>query len=1228
MRVIVSIIAFFVVSITAFGQQTDIVFGPAVSGQTFSTCNGFIIDSGGQGGSGYSNGETSIVTICPGTPGDIVSVVFNLFALSTVDDNPLPNVANLDYMDVYDGNSTSAPTLGTYSGNELQGVVIIATVLNTSGCLTFRFRSNSIGTGMFSASASCETPCATPTAAGAIVAGITQDSIRVCVGDPVSFNSNGSFAAPGFNLVDYNWNFMDGSESTGPTATHSFSDPGQYLVQLFVTDDNGCSNTNLVDLQVFVATIPDFTGFPGDTTLCIGESITYTADPESYEVLWDGFPNSNSIQDGCLPDTLLGVSQDVTILQTNFTPGATLTDINDLQSICLELEHSFMGDLVIIVECPNGQSEILHQQGGGGTQIGIPNQLDNVDCNDPSTQGTPFNYCFSPTATETWVEWVDNNGWGGTLPAGTYEPVQPMTNLLGCPLNGVWTLTVIDNWAADDGTLFSFALNLDPSLIPPVTTFEPQIGWGADSSYWEAGAPFVTSLSANADVISITPTAAGTYTYVYHVIDDFGCEHDTSVVITVNNNLLPDAGPDVVVCDGDPVQLNGSINGLAGSSPCDYNLTLVDEFGDGWGGNNVTVTVNGAPTVYVIDPFVTNQVIPISIPNGATVTVTFFDDNTFNSWDCSYTLTDPYGNQLLQNGGNFNPPNTNPFDFTADCFNGYVFNWTTAIGSFDDPNIAGPIGTFNSPGVVTLTTYPNGHPLCATTDQLNVTMSASADPGNDNVLSLCSQGAAQDLFPLLGPTASPNGVWTNPNGGAVTMPYDPVTMNPGAYMYSIDSNGCVSEAIITVTEIVTTVNVAVTNVSCFGAANGSIVAATTNGDSYSLDGGAAQTYAGNTFTINNLAPGTYVLDVTGSNGCADQETFTITEPVQLSIPTISPNITICPGATTALTATGAGGSSAYTFTWLDGATVLGTGVPFNVTPIATTNYCVILSEACGSIPDTACMTVSTPNPITPLVVPDVTSGCFPVPVNFTNMSSGGTVASMIIDYGDGFTETLLGMNGSNHVYENPGVYTVSLIVTSDIGCIYTATFPNMITVFNRPIANFNIQPNMISMFNPFTFLDDGSTTDVVSWDWQIEDGTPSSATTENVNAQFPDGVPGNYEVNLYVTNADGCIDSVMHVVQVVSEVIIYAPNAFTPDGDEFNQTWFVYIDGIDISNFELLIYNRWGEIVFESHDHLAGWDGTYHGKIVPQGTYTWTLSTKDMNNDKKYNYEGSFNVLR
>ena len=211
----------------AFSQQTTIQMSGASNNQTFNTCNGFIIDSGGQGGSGYSNNETVVVTICPDTPGDIISIVFNLFQLSNADDNPAPNITNVDYMDVYDGNSTAAPTLGTYSGTDLQGVIIMATALNTTGCITLRFRSNTTGTGMFTASATCTTPCATPTAAGIIVGGETADSTRVCVGDLVDFSGIASSAAPGFTLANYEWDFMDGSTATGATASHAFDTPGQ-----------------------------------------------------------------------------------------------------------------------------------------------------------------------------------------------------------------------------------------------------------------------------------------------------------------------------------------------------------------------------------------------------------------------------------------------------------------------------------------------------------------------------------------------------------------------------------------------------------------------------------------------------------------------------------------------------------------------------------------------------------------------------------------------------------------------------------------------------------------------------------------------------------------------------------------------------------------------------------------------------------------------------------------
>ncbi|NRA13193.1 MAG: PKD domain-containing protein, partial [Crocinitomicaceae bacterium] len=221
-----------VASNTSWGQM-PINFIPANNNTTFNTCNGFIIDSGGQGGPGYGLNESIVITICPDTPGEIISVVFNLFALDPTNTGTNQN-PNVDYMAVYDGTSTAANSLGVYNGNQLQGVVIEATVLNLTGCITLEFYSNAVGTGMFTASVACETPCNDPQAGGMILSGITTDSIRVCTGDTVSFQDQGSFAQPGFTLQNYMWDFMDGDTANGQAVAHTWDQPGLYNVQLFV----------------------------------------------------------------------------------------------------------------------------------------------------------------------------------------------------------------------------------------------------------------------------------------------------------------------------------------------------------------------------------------------------------------------------------------------------------------------------------------------------------------------------------------------------------------------------------------------------------------------------------------------------------------------------------------------------------------------------------------------------------------------------------------------------------------------------------------------------------------------------------------------------------------------------------------------------------------------------------------------------------------------------------
>jgi gliding motility-associated-like protein len=102
----------------------------------------------------------------------------------------------------------------------------------------------------------------------------------------------------------------------------------------------------------------------------------------------------------------------------------------------------------------------------------------------------------------------------------------------------------------------------------------------------------------------------------------------------------------------------------------------------------------------------------------------------------------------------------------------------------------------------------------------------------------------------------------------------------------------------------------------------------------------------------------------------------------------------------------------------------------------------------------------------------------------------------------------------------------------------------------------------------------------------------------------------------------------MREVRIQNDVILYAPNTFTPDNDNLNNEWRVHISGVDIFNFNLTIFNRWGELIWESNDPDASWDGTYGGKLVETGTYVWTIRAEDAENDNNYEFNGFVNVIK
>jgi len=615
-------------------SQTDVVMNAANNGTTFNTCLGGLYDSGGTAAAtDYQNGESYVVTVCPDVPGDYMTLLWTVFDLDCTDNIPGPG-SDADNITVYDGPNTGSPTLGTYTCGQLTpGDLFGATPANLTGCLTIEFNSNANGTGNFNAQLSCETPCDPPTAAGQILNGPAPDSIAICIGDVVDFADAGSIAGPSnlFVLEKWVWKWNDGSPNdtllSGATVSHQFDTPGWYVIQLEVIDDNDCSNLNATDIQVFVTTYPTFDPFPNDTLICVGESVTLTANPDQYAVEWSGFPLGIWVDDNCMED-LTGIVQSTPMTITGYDSNIQLNSNNpDIFSICVDMEHSFMGDFVLQVQCPNGQIMTLHQQGGGGTNLGVPG-AGIIDCNDLGTFGTPWQYCFTETATQTWVQAsVGVN----TLPAGDYLPIDPWSALDGCPINGTWQILFTDLWGADDGSMPGWSINFDPVLDPPVTVFTPQIGVLSDSSWWDLASPGNISSTPDGNSITVQPGAAGTYYYTYYVLNEFGCDFDSTVEVEVYQSAIVDI-LDTSVCDAiNPIVIS------AGAPVCEFTIDMVDTWGDGWNGGYLQVITSAGTQDYTL-PTGTNGSATFTVPVGEPFTIQWFPGGWLS--EVGYTVLD------------------------------------------------------------------------------------------------------------------------------------------------------------------------------------------------------------------------------------------------------------------------------------------------------------------------------------------------------------------------------------------------------------------------------------------------------------------------------------------------------------------------------------------------------------------------------------------------------------
>ena len=246
------------------------------------------------------------------------------------------------------------------------------------------------------------------------------------------------------------------------------------------------------------------------------------------------------------------------------------------------------------------------------------------------------------------------------------------------------------------------------------------------------------------------------------------------------------------------------------------------------------------------------------------------------------------------------------------------------------------------------------------------------------------------------------------------------------------------------------------------------------------------------------------------------------------------------------------------------------------------------------------------------------TGCAPYTADFTNTSLAGQ--SFQWDFGDGSTSTDI---NPTHVYAIAGTYTITLIANDPGTCNLIDSTKQTITVANNPTANFSFAPATPAENTPTTFTNQSSP-DAVNFIWNFGDGD-TLQTTSRLDIKHQFNATGTYNVCLVAINAAGCPDTTCQPVSAIVTDAVDVPNAFTPLSSDINNK--VFVKGFGITKLQFIIWNRWGQKVFETNDVNIGWDGKLKGVVQPMDVYAYTLSV-EFSDGKKATKKGDITLIR
>ncbi|MGB3948220.1 MAG: PKD domain-containing protein [Bacteroidia bacterium] len=1017
------------------------------------------------------------------------------------------------------------------------------------------------------------------------------------------------------NAAPYSYLWMPSGETT---ATATQLGTGTHTV--IVTDANNCQSQSIITPEI---TQPDpiYISINASNVLCFGNSngsasATITGGTAGYSYLWMPGNNTTSsitnlvsgtytlqVTDGntCIatesitiqqPDTINSIIQSITPVNcfgestgtaTVFVNGGTEPYSYSwlpLGGNGLVANGLSAGNYTVTITDINGCTTVSDTTiTEPTTELTATTNLSNVTCyglNDGAIQvivngGTAgYTYQWNPSVASTSTA---NN----LAPDNYFITV---TDINGCQT--VTSATLIEP-PAISGTL----ITTNPTCSLLNGSIESSVSGGVSpyTYYWQQNA---------ATTYSINNLGAGVYNLT--ITDATNCALPLSANLTVEYyQLLTNVIKNDVSCFGGNDGA-ATLNVTQGAAP--FTISWMP-----YGGSNFTATSLDTG-IYVVD--VTDSkgceakdTIIISEPPVIDVSVN--------------SLTN-----VLCNGGS-----SGAIELAVSGGTGvnYSYAWAPSVST---SNIASSL----SIGVYSVVVSDQNN--CSKNISVLITEPAPLSVSTDSVKNpLCSTTYGSASISASGGTLPYNYVWSYPAENETGN----FSNNLIASNYTVtvtDSNGCISStsfSLISPSSVITTAGL--NDTICLG--QSTTITATASGGSSNYTyawqpSGAINTGA---LTVTPSMATTYTVIAYDQNGCPGVEDTIRVVPYSLTGVNINAagNTPICPGQSTYIYAETSGDTGPLTFQWNNN---IGNGAgAHQVIPSAPTVYTVGVTNSCGTTVYDSIQILFNPPPIIDFTsTPN--SACTYALFQFNDNSIPANANDSIItwswQFGDGNTSTL---ENPIHSFTTPGNYFITLTVTTSLGCTNTNTStPFVITAYPSPVAAFSMNSNYFMLPNDVMQLTNLST-GANSYFWDFGDGTTSTL----LNPSYLYNAIGIFNVQLIAINQYGCTDSATAVITTDADIIF--PNAFTPnpygpsggvyDINSFdNDIFFPYTSGV--VEYELQIFNRWGELIFESFDVKNGWDGYYRGQLCQQDVYVWKAYVR-LSNGKVFNKVGDLTLI-